>query len=277
MMLSEVCVSPDGNTLVIAGSGGVQFWDVAAGMEPTFSFDLHGQYCATLNHDGSILACWDQISLEDEIFLWDVPNRQLQKTLKHSEVTNVCFSPTESKHKIPFVSKGSGNIYGSTLASGSDDGTVKLWNVNTSKVGHIFTGHLGNSNICFSPDGSVLADIGSDNTTIRLWNVHTGQPLKILNKGYDAPWGSILAFSPDKGTLASVAMDENGKHNIQLWNIFTERCRKILKTNNDSIRSIAFSSDGRILASGNEDGSIRLWKIRIPILLRPFLRSKGIR
>ena len=67
---------------------------------------------------------------------------------------------------------------GKTLASGSDDKTVRLWDVATGRpIGSPLTGHTDAvSSVAFSPDGKTLAT-GSADGTIRLWDVATGRPL----------------------------------------------------------------------------------------------------
>ena len=67
---------------------------------------------------------------------------------------------------------------GKTLASGSDDGTVRLWDVATGQqIGNPLTGHTGRSgSVAFSPDGKTLAS-GSDDGTVRLWDVATRQQI----------------------------------------------------------------------------------------------------
>ena len=67
---------------------------------------------------------------------------------------------------------------GKTLASGSDDNTIRLWNVATGRpIGNPLTGHTdGSTSVAFSPDGKTLAS-GSADGTIRLWNVATGRPI----------------------------------------------------------------------------------------------------
>ena len=86
-----------------------------------------------------------------------------------------------------------------TLASGSNDNTVRLWNVNTGQVKAVLEGHTdGVLSVAFSPDEQTLASGGWDNT-VRLWNVNTGQ-VKIALKGH-TPWVTSVVYSPDGRTL----------------------------------------------------------------------------
>ena len=82
---------------------------------------------------------------------------------------------------------------GTTLASGSADKTIKLWNANTGECLRTLEGHGDHvRTVAFSPDGAPLAS-GSDDATIKLWNANTGECLRTLERV------SLLtvAFSPD--------------------------------------------------------------------------------
>ena len=66
---------------------------------------------------------------------------------------------------------------GKILASGSDDHTVRLWDVATGRPIRTLTGHTSYVySVAFSPDGKILAS-GSDDDTVRLWDVATGRPI----------------------------------------------------------------------------------------------------
>jgi uncharacterized protein YjiK len=96
------------------------------------------------------------------------------------------------------------------LASGSDDHTIKLWDVATGTQLRALEGHTSYvSSVAFSPDGKTLAS-GVD-TRIKLWDVATGMQLRVF-EAHTAGVCSI-AFSPDGKTLAS-----GGDTKIKLWN-----------------------------------------------------------
>ncbi|WP_206061972.1 WD40 repeat domain-containing protein [Nonomuraea basaltis] len=103
---------------------------------------------------------------------------------------------------------------GKTLAAGTSDGPVLLWDIATRRRTATLTGHTGSSahvfSVAFSPGGRLLAS-GSGDNTVRLWNVSSGRPTATLT-GHTAPVNSV-AFSPDGKTLASSSSDET----VRLW------------------------------------------------------------
>ncbi|MGG7574927.1 trypsin-like peptidase domain-containing protein [Streptomyces sirii] len=142
---------------------------------------------------------------------------------------------------------------GHTLATSSEDKTVRLWNVGTGKKQATLKGHTDDVNsVVFSPDGRTLAT-GSDDKTVRLWNAHTGKKRTTLNTG--AVWS--VAFSPDGRTLATGSTDKT----VRLWNVGTGKKRTILKGHTNTVTSVAFSPDGHTLATSSEDKTVRLWNV----------------
>jgi hypothetical protein len=100
---------------------------------------------------------------------------------------------------------------GQTLVSGSEDMTIKLWNLKTGDLLRTLTGHEGDvSSVAISPDGQTLASGGEDNT-IKLWNLKTGDLLRTLT-GHEGPVHSV-AISADGQILASGSWDKT----IKLW------------------------------------------------------------
>jgi len=147
------------------------------------------------------------------------------------------------------------NPKGNILASGSEDNTIKLWDMHTGKERHTFKkgwwqkGHDAPvRTILFSPEGHLLAS-GSDDNTIKLWNMKTYKVQRTLQSG--GLGVRTIAFSPNGRILASES------ETIQLWEVKTGKVLLTLKGQN----TIAFSPDGLMLASGGDNNTIKLWEV----------------
>ncbi|MGH2413942.1 MAG: WD40 repeat domain-containing protein, partial [Microcystaceae cyanobacterium] len=116
-------------------------------------------------------------SVDRTVKLWDIHTSQCLQTLEEhtSRVWSVAFSPT------PFSPLTQGGTEGGyMLATGSEDKTLKLWNVETGQCLKTLQGHQNLlKSIAFSPDGQTLVTSSFDET-MKIWNVQTGQCLKIL-------------------------------------------------------------------------------------------------
>ena len=160
---------------------------------------------------------------------------------------------------------------GHTLATGSDDGTVRLWNANDlyhpNLLGFLtadikkFISFI--SSVAFSPDGHTLAT-GSLNNLVRLWDVHDpGQP-RLLGSLPDHVNGVYsVAFSPDGSTLAT----GSGDATVRLWNVRDPQHPYLLHAltgHMGAVSSLAFSGDGHTLATGSYDMTVRLWDVSDP-------------
>ncbi len=163
---------------------------------------------------------------------------------------------------------------GRTLATGSADETVLLWDLTDRttprRLGDSLTSHNGPvESMAFAPDGRTLATGSSDGTVV-LWDVSDrATPRRLggpLTSGEDSV-GS-LAFSPNGRTLATGRDDRT----VLLWDV-TNRTdpRKLVSLTgyNDSVASVAFSPDGRTLATGSDDRTVRLWDVSNPAAPRP--------
>jgi WD40 repeat protein/nucleoside phosphorylase len=156
------------------------------------------------------------------------------------------------------------NQAGDLLASGHDDGSVRLWDVVTGEAIRGLGGHTSAiQSVAFSPDGQTLAS-GSDDNTVRLWDVATGRALRAYEGHTQGVWS--VAFSPDGQTLASGSSDQT----VRLWDVATGRALRAYEGHASRVLSVAFSPDGQTLASGSYDQTVRLWDVATGRALRAY-------
>jgi WD40 repeat protein len=258
--------SPNGKFLAWGGSfrdsGSIILWDIED-HQPLWStrqqkIFINSGRSVAFSPNGKLLA-----SAGHDLVLWDVKETLAAPLIRHDQrAKSVAFSHD-----------------GKLLASGNKDGSIILWDVEKRKpLDPSLKGHQGPVNcVAFSRDGKLLASAGAgkykygdivEPGKIILWDVKTRRSLEPVLIGHPKSVNSVV-FSPDGKLLASAGagiLDDYGKviepGIIVLWDVATGQPRGApLTSHRGPVNSVAFSPDGKTLASGGLLGTIVLWDL----------------
>ena len=280
--ITYLTFSPDGSRLATADvEGQIRLWR-SIDYQPLLTLVGHRNWVWSLafSADGTLLASG---SGDQTIKLWQVQTGELLTTLQEhtGQILSVAFSPD-----------------GTLLASGSGDQTIKLWDMKTRQSLTTLSGHTGwVRSVAFNANGTLLAS-GSDDQSIKLWRIDP-EPLPVSSLRSIPKENSVrmigqllstlaghsnavlcLAFRPtsveseiDPGPVQEMLVSGSADQSIKLWHIsevypFNREADtwstqgilcKTLLGHSGWVRSIQFSSNGQLLASGSDDQTVKLW------------------
>ncbi|KAF2744081.1 F-box/WD repeat-containing protein pof1 [Sporormia fimetaria CBS 119925] len=141
------------------------------------------------------------------------------------------------------------------LASASEDCTIFLWTpLTSSKAVTRMTGHQKQINqVCFSPDGTLLASAAWDNH-VKLWSARDGKFLFTLRAHVGPVY--MTSFSADSRLLASASKDTT----LKVWDIRTGKVKEDLPGHKDQVFALDWAPDGERVGSGGADKQVRIWR-----------------
>jgi WD40 repeat protein len=277
----SVAFSPKGEILA-SGSldRQVKLWDTRTGQcLKTLQGQSTALWSVAISADSRTIVAG---STDCTVKIWDAIEGKYQQSLAGH--TNWCWSVALS----PIPADPERPELGEIAASGSFDGTVRLWNLAAGEsLKTLQEHHSYVMAVAFSPDGQIVAS-GSADRTIKLWDTNSGRCLKTLPGEGGNVWS--IAFSPlsDQNSETDSSASRKGRKNapaggrftgspsarsggflasshdnctVKLWDVNTGLCLRTFQGHTNRVRAVAFSPDGKIIASGSEDYSVKLWDV----------------
>jgi len=157
-----------------------------------------------------------------------------------------------------FVQDVAISVDGQFALSGSWDGTLRLWDLNTGLTTRRFVGHSKDVlSVAFSADNRQIVS-GSRDRNINLWNTLGQLKYSIVEDGH-SEWVSCVRFSPNLQTplIVSAGWDKL----VKVWNLNQCKLRTTLEGHTGYVNTVTVSPDGSLCASGGKDGTAMLWDL----------------
>nr|GLL25686.1 transcription initiation factor TFIID subunit 5 [Ipomoea trifida] len=231
----------------------------------TFLNTQNGLNCASISHDGSLVAAGFS---DSSLKLWDMAklgqqpgNASLQGDIDSPPSEQVLGANGQRRCYTLFhghcgpVYSASFSPYGDFLLSSSSDSTIRLWSTKLNANLVCYKGHnYPVWDVQFSPVGHYFASASHDRTA-RIWSMDRIQPLRIM-AGHLSDVDCVQ-WHANCNYIATGSSDKT----VRLWDVQSGECVRIFIGHRSMILSLAMSPDGRYMASGDEDGKIMVWDL----------------
>jgi WD40 repeat protein len=249
---SRVALSPDGKTLAcVNGTCSLSLWEVSTGNRVLKAEIASELLAIAFSPDGCWLATGDR---RGQIQLWSTTDKRLVRTfdMHRHGVTSLAFS-----------------FDGKFLASaGGTDGYVYVWSLATFEPSLLIptaTNHCTVEAVAFVPGATQLLAAGVEWLTTRSSEgvVCCWDYVERVKVASIAAAAHRLAVSPDGKQLALAALSET----VSLWDLTTRTLTTELIEHSAPVTSLAYGRRGDLLATGSDDGSLRIWQAKTGELL----------
>ena len=252
----SVAFNPEG-TLLAAGFGGaIKIWDVESGIErQTLQAGFSYFLSMIFNSQGNLLAAGNS---EGTVSIWDVTDITSEKedrkiktllnpsTTSDKGITSIIFNPQEN-----------------LLISGSQDKTIRIWDVDSGREIRTLDAHSTIKGMTFNPQGNLLS-AGTFNEVMQIWDINSGTQIKTFKLFYNdmvVARISSAAFNPQGTLLATDAYGLSHHNTVGIWDVISGTLIQNLMGHRGSIDSVAFNSLGTLLATGSHDKMARIWEL----------------
>jgi len=144
---------------------------------------------------------------------------------------------------------------GKTVVSGSDDKTLKVWDLETGRCRATFEGHASYVyGVAITSDGKTVVS-GSGDKTLKVWDLETGRCRATFEGHTEGVLG--VAVTSDGKTVVSGSWDKT----LKAWDLETGRCRATFEGHTDEVWGVAVSPNGKTIVSGSWDKTLKVWDL----------------